>query len=197
MIHFFFFLIHMKMHKVKMFNYLKWSRVPPGMRGLVLGTCNSPVMGVFSNNLSTFPPWKATVRASCAGPRGLPDQPRRGRFGKQEQVSRGCGSKGGEAGPGLACLREESGHLYTLPSPGGKQSPQCREEKTEAQAQMGLRGGPCLPGWLKGLCGRDAVVTSSSLPDTAGAPVPCLPAFPSSQRGLLSPPEPPTPCFCS
>ena len=86
----------MKMHKVKMFNYLKWSRVPPGMRGLVLGTRNPPAMGVFSNNLSTFPPWKATVRASCAGPRGLPDQPRRGWFGKQEQVSRGCGSKRGE-----------------------------------------------------------------------------------------------------
>ena len=57
-----------------------------------------------------------------------------------------------EAGPGLACLPEESGHLYMLPSPGGKQSPHCREEKTEAQAQMGVRGGPCLSGWLRGLC---------------------------------------------
>ena len=96
-----------------------------------------------------------------------------------------------EAGPGLACLPEESGHLYTLPSPGGKQSPHCRQEKTEAQAQMGIRGGPCFPGWLRGLCGWDAVVTSTSLPGTAGAPVPSSPAEPphrGASSAHLSPP---------
>ena len=96
-----------------------------------------------------------------------------------------------EAGPGLACLPEEGGHQYTLPSPGGKQSPHCRQEKTEAQAQMGIRGGPCFAGWLRGLYGRDAVVTSTSLPGTAGAPVPSSPAVPPHRGASSAHPSPP------